>query len=85
MRSCFVGGHVLWEVMSYRSACIQDGISYRMIFLRGRHILQEDRSYWCVCIIGGHALLKDMSYRSTYIIRGHVLLKIMFLSRICPT
>ena len=49
-----MGGHVLWEDMSCRSECLQNGITFRMMCLTGMHILQEDRSYLRVCLIGGH-------------------------------
>ena len=62
-RSCFVGGHVLWEDMYYgrtcimgglscRSACLKGAISFRMMCLTGIHVLQEDRSYLRVCFVG---------------------------------
>ena len=30
-RSCFVGGHVLWENMSCRSTCLQGGIFFSVV------------------------------------------------------
>ena len=64
VRSCFVGGHDLWE-MSCRSACLQDDISCRMMCFTGRHVLQEDRSYFRICLIGENVFQADMSYRNT--------------------
>ena len=37
-----MGGHVLWEDMSYRKAC-----------LMGEHVLQKDMSYRTICLTGG--------------------------------
>ena len=37
-RSCFVLGNVLWEVMYWWSACLQDGISYNMLCFTESHV-----------------------------------------------
>ena len=70
-------GHV------FRSACLQDGISIRMMCLAGVHVLQ-DRSYLRISLIGGHVLQdgiltgsfvlqEDTSYRRTGLINVYVL------------
>ena len=40
-RSCFVVGNVVWEFMYWWSACLQDGISYNMLYFTERHVLLE--------------------------------------------
>ena len=40
-RSCFVVGNVVWDVMYWWSACLQDGISYNMLCFTERHVLLE--------------------------------------------
>ena len=40
-RSCFVVGNVLWDVMYWWNACLQDGISYNMLCFTERHVLLE--------------------------------------------
>ena len=72
-RTCLAGVHVLQECMSCRSACLQDGISLKMMCLTGMHFLQEDTSYLRVCLIGGHVLQAYMSYRSTCFTGWHIL------------
>ena len=69
---CFTGGHVLYEDrfylrMSFRRACLtgrhvlQEYMFYRIAYLTGECVLQEDESYWRVCLTGGHVLHKGMS------------------------
>ena len=58
--SCFVRGNVLWEVMYWWSACLQDGISYMCFVVR--HVLLEGMFFLRVCIIKGHVLQSKMSY-----------------------
>ena len=67
-----VGGHLLWEDMSCHSACLQDGIIFRMMCLTGMHVLQEDMSYLRYscrrsCLTGVHVLQEYMFYRKPYL------------------
>ena len=39
--ACFVGGHVLWEDMSCRGACLHDGLSFRMMCHTGMHVYRR--------------------------------------------
>ena len=48
--------------MHWWSACPQDGISYNMLYLFGRHVLLEDMFFLRVCIIGGYVLQFKKSY-----------------------
>ena len=48
--------------MYWRSACLQDGISYNMLCFTERYALLEVMFYLRVCIIGGHVLLFKMFY-----------------------
>ena len=54
MLCSFVGGHVLWEDMSSSSACLQNGIFFKMMCLTGMHVLQIDMSHLRICLVGGH-------------------------------
>ena len=71
--SCFVVGNVLWEVMYWWSACLQDGISYNMLCFTKRPVLQEVMFYFRVDIVGGHVLLFELSYWGTCFTGGHIL------------
>ena len=46
--------------MSCRSACVQDGISYRMTYFIGGQVLLEGISNRRLCLIGEHVLLADI-------------------------
>ena len=49
----FIGGQVLWEVMSNRHTSLTGEHAYRMAYLTGWHILQDDLSYRKTHLIGG--------------------------------
>ena len=51
-RSCFIGGNVLWDVLYWWSACLQDGISYNMLCFAGSNFFS-----------GGHVFIEGMYYR----------------------
>ena len=66
-------GNVLWEVMYWWSACLEDGICYNMLCFTERYVLLEVMFYLRVGIIGGHVLLFEMSYWGTCFTGGHIL------------
>ena len=73
---------LLWEDMSCRSACLQDGISFRMM---GGQVLLEGTSYRRSCLTGVHVLQEYMFYRSICFTGVYVLQDGIFYRMICPT
>ena len=49
-RLCFVEGNVLWVVMCWWSARLQDGISHIILCFTGRHFLLDDMFYLRICM-----------------------------------